>query len=137
MYREKAKTQNASSRFLKEPKMRANEHNPHKKNGLSNCEEISGKSLSVSQSCVLGRKMRARAHLKGQHVTDGDAHRVVRRSNRAGLVLDAPVSKQDVNANANANVNVNVTASFPSPVEDEERVHRLQQDEAREQPMRC
>ena len=41
--------------------------------------------------------MRARAHLKGEHVTDGDAHRVVRRSNRAGLVLDAPVGiKQDV-----------------------------------------
>ena len=56
------------------------------------------KSLSASQSGVLGRKMRARAHLKGQHVTDGDAPRVVRRSNRAGLVLDAPVSKQDVNA---------------------------------------
>ena len=82
--------------------------------------------------------MRARAHLKGQHVTDGDAHRVLRRSNRAGLVLDAPVSKQDVNANANASVNVNVTACcFTSPVEDEQRVHRLQQSEAREQPMRC
>ena len=95
------------------------------------------KSLSASQSCVLGRKMRARAHLKGEHVTDGDAHRVVRRSNRAGLVLDAPVSKQDVNANANATVNVNGTVGFTSPVEDEERVHRLQQSEAREQPMRC
>ena len=34
-------------------------------------------------------------------------------------------------------VNVNVTACFTSPVEDEERVHRLQQNEAREQPMRC
>ena len=95
------------------------------------------KSLSASQSCVLGRKMRARAHLKGEHVTDGDAHRVVRRNNRAGLVLDAPVSKQDANVNANTNVNVNGTVGFTSPVEDEERVHRLQQNEAREQPMRC
>ena len=81
--------------------------------------------------------MRARAHLKGEHVTDGDAHRVVRRNNRAGLVLDAPVSKQDANVNANTNVNVNGTVGFTSPVEDEERVHRLQQNEAREQPMRC